>query len=99
MEKVFAELNGTKILIKGNHDNLKLSQYQQIFKDIRSYHILDNFILSHIPIHPDSLYRWKANIHGHLHANKIDDPRYINISVEHTNFTPIDFEDIRKRFK
>jgi calcineurin-like phosphoesterase family protein len=91
-------LNGTKILIKGNHDNLKLSQYAQMFKDVRATHTLDKFVLSHIPIHPDSLARWKANIHGHTHANNLDDPRYINVSVEQINYTPIDFEEIKASY-
>lgn len=96
---ILDRLNGDKVLIKGNHDNFKLAQYAQHFKDIRAYHILDKFVLSHIPIHPESVTRWKANIHGHLHSNVIKDPRYINVSVEQINFTPIDFEEIRSRFK
>ena len=96
---VLDRLNGTKVLIKGNHDHFKVSQYQQYFKDIRAYHILDKFILSHIPIHPESLSRWKANIHGHVHANTYPDERYINVSVEAINYTPVDFEAIRERYK
>ena len=66
------KLNGKKILIKGNHDILQLSEYVKYFKDIRAYHKLDNEILSHIPIHPTSLWRTKRNtswlnIHAHLH--------------------------------
>jgi calcineurin-like phosphoesterase family protein len=95
---IFNHLNGTKILIKGNHDGHKLSQYAQVFKDIRGYHILDKFLLSHIPIHPESLARWKANVHGHTHANSLDDPQYINVSVEQINYTPIDFEEIRAKY-
>ena len=98
MKDIFDRLNGTKILIKGNHDNYKLSQYAQIFKDVRAYHVLDRFVLSHVPIHPYSLDRWKANIHGHLHSNKLDDPKYINICVEHTHYTPVDFESIRRDY-
>jgi calcineurin-like phosphoesterase family protein len=98
IQRIFNHLNGTKILIKGNHDGHKLSQYAQIFKDIRGYHILDKFLLSHIPIHPESLARWKANVHGHTHANNLDDPRYINVSVEQINYTPIDFEEIRAKY-
>lgn len=93
-----SRLNGTKILIKGNHDNLKLSQYQQYFKDIRAYHTLDKFILSHIPLHPESLYRWKGNIHGHTHQRNLMDERYINVSVEQLNYTPIDFEQIKATY-
>lgn len=63
--------NGEKVLVKGNHDIFKLSDYMPYFKDIRGSHKLDNFILTHIPIHPDSLERWDGNIHGHLHNGKV----------------------------
>ena len=96
---ILSRLNGTKILIKGNHDGFKLSQYQQHFKDVRGTHQLDKFLLSHIPIHPESLSRWKGNIHGHVHDNSLPDSRYINVSVENINYVPINFEEIRERFK
>lgn len=95
---IFHRLHGRKVLIKGNHDNLKLSQYSQHFYDIRAYHVLDRILLSHIPIHPDSLGRYRGNVHGHLHANKLNDPRYLCVSVEHTDYKPIDFEEVRKYF-
>lgn len=98
VKRIFDALNGTKVLIKGNHDNFKLSQYAQIFKDVRAIHVLDGIVLTHVPIHPDSLYRWKGNVHGHLHENILEDKRYLNICVEHTNYTPIDFEEIREYF-
>ena len=70
------KLTGKKILIKGNHDNLQLSEYVKYFKDIRATHRLDNEILSHIPLHPKSLWRerkksWLLNIHAHLHAGSV----------------------------
>ncbi len=64
-------LNGTKILIKGNHDVHKLSNYIPYFKDIRAYHVMDKIIMSHIPVHPDSKGRFIANIHGHLHSRRV----------------------------
>ena len=94
IKNIFDSLNGTKVLIKGNHDNFKLTQYAQIFKDIRATHVLDTWVLSHVPIHPMCLDRWRGNIHGHLHEHKAEDPRYINICVEHINYTPIPFEEI-----
>lgn len=95
---ILERLNGRKVLIKGNHDGFKLSQYHQYFTDVRGTHQLDKFILSHIPIHPASVERWSANIHGHLHANTLDDPKYINVSVEQIGYTPIDFEEIRSNY-
>lgn len=107
IKNIFDALNGTKVLIKGNHDNFKLSQYAQIFKDIRATHVLDKWVLSHVPIHSQSLDRWKGNLHGHLHEHKImqtpvhtwqdtakEDSRYINLCVEHINYTPVPFEEI-----
>ena len=71
-------------------------------------HKLDEFALTHIPLHPSSVGRWaKGNIHGHLHANKVmkgwgwfkkPDPRYICVCVEQTEFKPIDFEAIRSKY-
>ena len=97
-------LNGKKILIKGNHDNLDLKDYVKYFYDIRASHKLDNSVLTHIPIHPESLARWGLNVHGHLHSNvvklslaQIPDHRYFNVSVERINYTPISLEQIKKQ--
>jgi calcineurin-like phosphoesterase family protein len=98
------------VLIKGNHDVEDLQLYSQYFRDIRAYHIMDNYLLSHIPIHPESLSRWKGNWHGHTHANRvmldqaisgrsdIIDPRYMCLCVEQTDYRPILFEHARDRF-
>ena len=106
--KILGYLNGTKILIKGNHDTLQLSQYAKYFKDVRAYHKLDNEILSHIPIHPVSLWRAKRNaswlnIHAHLHAEEVMlaegvvDLRYFSCCVERIDYTPISIDEIRNR--
>lgn len=98
-------LNGRKVLVKGNHDEDKLSYYSQYFDDIRAYVVKKGFILSHIPIHPESLSRWKVNIHGHLHYKQVldmqtrePDPRYRCVSVEHTNYRPILLDTVLKDY-
>tara|TARA_Y100001963_G_scaffold160161_1_gene268470 strand:- start:2260 stop:2784 length:525 start_codon:yes stop_codon:yes gene_type:complete len=101
-----ARCNGRKKLVKGNHDIFKLKDYEPYFDDILAYHVLDKFLLCHIPVHPNQIARWcEGNIHGHLHSNLVlkedgtPDERYINVSVEHTNFTPIDFEEIKNGWR
>lgn len=97
-DSIMSRLNGEKVLIKGNHDQHKLSVYARHFKDVRATHSLDKIILSHVPIHYQSLDRWRGNVHGHLHANMVDGkyaPLYYNVSVEHTNYAPVAFETIR----
>lgn len=91
-------LNGDKVLIRGNHDIYKLQDYADHFRDIRGYHVMDNLILSHIPVHPGSKGRFRGNVHGHLHANKLDDPWYQCVCVEQTGFKPIPFEEVRARY-
>lgn len=110
LDAIMPRLNGTKILIKGNHDKLNIHQYMKYFKDVRSYHRLDNVMLGHIPIHPESLgYKTPAMVHGHTHYRNVTmknaagetvlDPRYFNVSVEVINYIPIEFEAIQAELR
>lgn len=96
---VLKELNGDKVLIKGNHDLFKLKDYLPYFRDIRAYWPMNGFLLSHIPVHPSQFHRWKGNIHGHLHSNELEDNRYMNVCVEKTNYRPILFEHVLALYK
>lgn len=94
--------HGDKVLIKGNHDQAKLSQYAGYFRDVRAYWQLAGCLLSHIPIHPESLSRWHANIHGHTHYRRVlkdgqIDPRYFCVSVEQIDYRPIALDAVIKR--
>lgn len=109
--KTVGRLNGDKVLIRGNHDIFSDAEYQQYFRSLRGYHVMNGMILSHIPVHPDSLGRFGVNIHGHLHTNRVMkkifdyverdviDTRYHCVCVEQTDFTPILFEDVIKKIK
>jgi len=97
-----ARLNGDKVLIRGNHDIFRDDEYRLYFRELRAYHVMNGMILSHIPIHPESLGRFGVNIHGHLHSGRVMsdgvvDVRYHCVCVEQTDFTPILFEDVIKR--
>lgn len=109
--KTLARLNGDKVLIRGNHDIFPDAEYREYFRELRAYHVMNGMILSHIPIHSDSLGRFGVNIHGHLHASRVMrplatsgridliDPRYHCVCVEQTDFAPILFEDVIKRIE
>ena len=108
---ILERLNGDKVLIRGNHDIFKLEDYTKYFRDVRGYHVMNGMILSHIPVHEESLGRFGTNIHGHLHAGRVKkswgvddtsarraiDPRYHCVCVEQTDYAPILFEDVIKR--
>ena len=105
--KTLHRLNGDKVLIRGNHDIFRDDEYRQHFRELRAYHVMNGMILSHIPLHPESLGRFGVNIHGHTHSNRVMtgiknsqiDVRYHCVCVEQTDFRPILFEDVIKRIK
>lgn len=76
--KTMARLNGDKVLIRGNHDIFPDVEYREYFRELRAYHVMNGMILSHIPVHPESLGRFGVNIHGHLHANRVKKIRGVN---------------------
>lgn len=71
VRRAVSQLKGRKCLIPGNHEPTKMRKYFDLFDDVRGYVQRKGFIMSHIPIHPESLSRWKINIHGHLHGNVV----------------------------
>lgn len=103
-------LNGTKFLIKGNHDGFSVDEYKDcgfldVFEDTRDFNIDDEqiptLILSHKP--EDTKY---FNIHGHIHDEPLE-KQYPNlnkenhfcVSVEMTNYEPISIEEIKNKIK
>jgi calcineurin-like phosphoesterase family protein len=94
---LLSRLNGDKVLIRGNHDIFKVKDYLPYFRDVRGYHVLDRMIFSHIPIHPESKGKFTANVHGHLHYRKLEDPWYQCVCVEHTDYRPIELGELQKR--
>jgi calcineurin-like phosphoesterase family protein len=75
---IMSRLNGDKVLIRGNHDIFKDTDYREHFRELRAYHVMNGMILSHIPVHAESLGRFGVNIHGHLHANRVRKARGVD---------------------
>lgn len=94
---ILNKLNGIKHVILGNHDRrqdvTKLLEYVNSVSGMINYK--KEFILTHCPIHPSELeYRYKYNIHGHVHANSLDDDRYINVCAEVLDYKPKTIEEL-----
>jgi len=93
-----SRLNGKKILIKGNHDQAKIRQYAEWFKDVRATHLLPSgsadvghLVLSHVPLHSSSLGSW-VNVHGHLHEKDSPDGPYLSVCVEKHDYAPVSLD-------
>lgn len=107
------KFNGHKRLYLGNHDHFPIQVYldagfEKIYATWRDE---SGILFSHIPVHPNSLGAARANVHGHIHQNLSYPPYmgvdketkriwckpYVNISVEVTNYRPINIDEINDR--
>ena len=99
--RLVSQLNGNKILIRGNHDAHSSKWYMECGFNmaIKGGIILeDYYLLTHKPIHINELSPF-VNIHGHLHQHNMEGDWYLNVSVEQIDYTPILFDEIKKKFK
>lgn len=98
-------LNGLKHVVLGNHDKhnhvQSLFQYVQQISGMVSY---NGYWLTHCPVHPRELsFRVKGNIHGHIHEHTVygnddlPDNRYMCVSCEHLDYTPIEFNKLTNK--
>lgn len=91
--------NGHKRLVRGNHDIFPTKYYLPFFEEIYATRVFDDMILSHIPLHPESVKSRWTNIHGHCHSNIPElhfGPKYLNVCVEVTNWAPLAIEEVRQ---
>lgn len=98
------DLNGIKILIKGNHDNYDEENYLTYFKRTYDMSVLYDsfFLLSHEPIFISDIHSPYANIFGHVHNNpiyKTVSPRSYCVSACRINYTPISYEKILEEMR
>lgn len=91
---ILGRLKGRKILVRGNHDIFKMNDYAPYVDDIVAIRKLDNYYLTHVPIHPDSIPHWcSGNIHGHLHSGRVkyqEEKSYLwgQIKISRTKIDP-----------
>ena len=97
---IMARLHGIKRLVRGNHDRLSTSQYLRLgFKEVHGMHLLGQCWLTHCPMHPLSMGKALGNIHGHIHERPSPEGRYLNVSVEAVDYTPISLEEAQSRLR
>jgi calcineurin-like phosphoesterase family protein len=100
--KLVGRCNGHKRLVRGNHDIFPMKYYLPFFDEIYGTRVFDDMILSHFPIVLDSIKdRWTC-VHGHVHNNVPEGhlgPKYLNVSIEVTEWRPLAIEEVRQRIR
>lgn len=96
-------LNGRKRLIVGNHDYTIFKQHHVMtaFEKVMYWHGFkeENFTATHVPHLLSKIRDGEFNVHGHLHNALEDDLHYINVCVEHRNYTPVHMDQILLEIK
>ena len=101
--EILGKLNGTKILVMGNHDTHRTPQEWREIGFVECYPMpviyKSFFMLSHEPLYINSNMPY-ANFYGHVHANpsyKDASKQSVCVSVERIDYTPVEFSVLRAR--
>lgn len=87
---LLSKLKGYKKVVLGNHDQPQhIPELLKYVNSVCGMIKYKGFILSHCPIHESEIGRFYKNIHGHVHENTLPDDRYVNVSCEAVNYTPV----------
>ena len=100
---LWPRLNGSKRLVVGNHDDIKFLSSGGFFKKISMWRVFTEFgiILSHTPQHQSALTGRRQgliNVHGHIHEKESPEGPYKCVCVEHTEYYPVNLEDLRSEY-
>ncbi len=100
LQAIFEQLNGEKILVRGNHDKqdvLKLGWREVVpYMEMK---IDGHFVvLSHYAFRVwNKSHRGSINLYGHSHNGLPDNSQQLDVGVDCWNFTPVSFTQILER--
>lgn len=98
---LMSRLKGRKRLTLGNHDRIKGTDLIRWFEKVDLWKSFpeEGFTCSHMPLKDGHFRNGTHNVHGHVHSNSLDDPKYINVSVEVRDYTPVNIDTIVEEMK
>ena len=102
VEKIVSKLNGTKILVIGNHDRLKMHNYTDIgfYQVAYPFLTFNNWYMVHDPSLAVACPKNSIVLSGHLHGlygkSNIGpkDQTIIDVGVDAWNYTPVSYKQI-----
>ena len=107
LEELFKSLNGRKVIIIGNHDNI--SHFIQlkrmgIIEDVRESKTLvigkDRLFLSHYPYREwPGYYHGAKHLFAHCHGNLEPLPNTWDVGVDVWNYKPVEYNELMNYFR
>ncbi len=101
LKELVSRLNGTKILLRGNHDFKRgVNGWKEVgFSEVYKKRIeLENLVLTHAPI--EIVEKGKINVFGHIHDKPLDErfnkDNHICVSCDVVDYMPQMIEVGRK---
>jgi calcineurin-like phosphoesterase family protein len=101
---IMNQLNGKKILIRGNHDKrlLENKNVRRCFESIHYYYELNHdrkhYVLCHYPFLTwDRSHYGAINLFGHLHSTYFGNSSQLNVGVDCHDLSPISIEEIPQK--
>lgn len=101
--RMLSQIHCKLSLVMGNHEHEDTQTYLKYFVKVQAYRVFDKFIVSHMPIHAQCVERFNVNVHGHTHATPVlhydgrIDERYICVSQEQIECTPVSMTQLEER--
>lgn len=95
-EERFKRFHGLKRLVVGNHDDVPYLVRTGFFQKVTMWRIFKEhgIVLSHVPLHRDSIKAGLVNVHGHIHEKQSPEGPYVNVSCEKIDYTPVHIEEL-----
>lgn len=86
-----------KVHVLGNHDlqnGVDIKMIVDVMDEVHGSIKMDGIWFSHIPMHKHALGHGYINVHAHMHTDGLYDDRYVNVSMEATNYRLISVDEI-----
>lgn len=94
---ILSNLNGRKILVRGNHDSAPEAMYDLGFDLVVEFLQMQvNNKMVMVSHYPKVSGTYDILLHGHTHSNKRVDGDKINLCVEAWDYFPVSFEHLKK---
>lgn len=111
IEEIFAQLNGHKHLVLGNHDTGRIKRLPWVQVLDESLHVdmfhadQPSFLVVHNPMQ-ETRYKTDYVIHGHMHGKadlhpfvRKDGVKYVDAGVDCWNYRPVSLQELIERAK